>query len=86
MIWSLWTGRRAIIDEPRDFDENALHHGTRKPSARRNWKLTTEFGRLAGSRLIRDLAARPLSRRGQILRELREIRIDLARFSDELPT
>jgi len=35
-------------------------------------------------RAYRDLAARPLSRRGQILRELREIRIDLARFSDEL--
>jgi len=42
-----------IIDEPRDFDENALHHGTRKPSARRTGSLRQNFGRLAGSRLSR---------------------------------
>jgi hypothetical protein len=35
-------------------------------------------------RSYRDLAERPLRRRGGVLRELREIRIDLARLSDEL--
>jgi hypothetical protein len=35
-------------------------------------------------RAYRDLAARPMRGRAVILRELREIRIDLARFSDEL--
>jgi hypothetical protein len=35
-------------------------------------------------RSYRDLTARPMRGRSAILRELREIRIDLARFSDEL--
>ncbi|HLH52546.1 MAG TPA: hypothetical protein VKY92_02930 [Verrucomicrobiae bacterium] len=35
-------------------------------------------------RAYRDLTARPMRGRNVILRELREIRIDLARFSDEL--
>jgi hypothetical protein len=35
-------------------------------------------------RAYRDLSARPMRGRTSILRELREIRIDLARFSDEL--
>ena len=35
-------------------------------------------------RSYRDLAARPLRSRAHILRELREIRIDMARFNDEL--
>jgi hypothetical protein len=35
-------------------------------------------------RAYRDLSARPMRGRTTILRELREIRIDLARFSDEL--
>ena len=35
-------------------------------------------------RAYRDLSARPTRGRGSVLRELREIRIDLARFSDEL--
>ena len=35
-------------------------------------------------RAYRDLAAQPMRGRASILRELREIRIDLARFSDEL--
>jgi hypothetical protein len=35
-------------------------------------------------RAYRDLSARPMRGRSSILRELREIRIDLARFSDEL--
>jgi hypothetical protein len=35
-------------------------------------------------RAYRDLSARPMRGRSTILRELREIRIDLARFSDEL--
>jgi hypothetical protein len=35
-------------------------------------------------RAYRDLSARPMRGRSAILRELREIRIDLARFSDEL--
>src|SRR2546426_10671446 len=39
---------------------------------------------LSLERAYRDLSARPLRGRSVILRELREIRIDLARFSDEL--
>ena len=35
-------------------------------------------------RAYRDLSVRPVRGRGSVLRELREIRIDLARFSDEL--
>ena len=35
-------------------------------------------------RAYRDLGARPLRGRTAVLRELREIRIDLARFNDEL--
>src|SRR5205814_1313953 len=35
-------------------------------------------------RAYRDLSARPMRGRSAVLRELREIRIDLARFSDEL--
>jgi hypothetical protein len=35
-------------------------------------------------RAYRDLGARPLRGRARVLRELREIRIDLTRFSDEL--
>ena len=35
-------------------------------------------------RSYRDLGTRPLRSRGDILRELREIRIDMARFNDEL--
>ena len=35
-------------------------------------------------RAYRDLSSRPIRGRTSILRELREIRIDLARFSDEL--
>jgi len=35
-------------------------------------------------RAYRDLSARPIRRRTAVLRELREIRIDLARLSDEL--
>ena len=35
-------------------------------------------------RAYRDLSARPTRGRAAVLRELREIRIDLARFSDEL--
>ena len=35
-------------------------------------------------RSYRDLGERPLRRRRDVLRELREIRIDMARFSDEL--
>ncbi len=35
-------------------------------------------------RSYRDLGERPMRSRGDVLRELRELRIDLARFSDEL--
>jgi hypothetical protein len=35
-------------------------------------------------RAYRDLSARPMRGRSSVMRELREIRIDLARFSDEL--
>ncbi len=39
---------------------------------------------MALERAYRDLSARPIRGRSSILRELRELRIDLARFNDEL--
>ena len=72
-----------IIDEPGDFDE------TLYVMELANLQLAEleAYDRILDDsldRAYRDLAARPLSSRGLILRELREIRIDLARLSDEL--
>jgi hypothetical protein len=72
-----------IVDRPRNFDE------TLYVMELANLQLAEleAYDRLlddALDRSYRDLTARPLRGRAGTLRELREIRIDLARFSDEL--
>ena len=72
-----------IIDEPQNFDE------TLYVMELANLQLAEleAYDRLldeALDRAYRDLSSRPIRGRSNILRELREIRIDLARFSDEL--
>jgi hypothetical protein len=72
-----------LIDEPSDFDET-LHI---MELANVQLAELEAYDRLlddALERSYRDLGERSLRSRGDILRELREIRIDLARFSDEL--
>lgn len=72
-----------IIDEPRNFDE------TLYVMELANLQLAEleAYDRIldeALERAYRDLTRRPIRGRSNMLRELREIRIDLARFSDEL--
>lgn len=72
-----------LIDEPRDFDE------TLYIMELVNLQLAEleAYDRLlddALERSYRDLGEQPLRSRRHILRELREIRIDMARFNDEL--
>ena len=72
-----------IVDQPRNFDE------TLYVMELANLQLAEleAYDRLlddALDRAYRDLNARPPRGRAGMLRELREIRIDLARFSDEL--
>ncbi len=72
-----------IIDEPQNFDE------TLYVMELANLQLAEleAYDRLLDDsldRAYRDLSARPVRGRASILRELREIRIDLARFGDEL--
>ena len=72
-----------IIDEPKDFDET-LHI---MELANLQLAELEAYDRLldeALERSYRDLGERPLRSRRDILRELREIRIDMARFNDEL--
>ena len=72
-----------LVDEPRDFDE-ALYI---MELANLQLAELEAYDRLlddALERSYRDLGVRPLRSRGDILRELREIRIDMARFNDEL--
>ncbi|MBI3853671.1 MAG: hypothetical protein HY298_25790 [Verrucomicrobia bacterium] len=72
-----------IIDEPQNFDE-ALYI---MELANLQLAELEAYDRIldeALERSYRDLGERPLRKRGNILRELREIRIDLARFNDEL--
>ncbi|HZF00883.1 MAG TPA: hypothetical protein VE344_03205 [Methylomirabilota bacterium] len=72
-----------LIDEPCDFDE-ALYV---MELANLQLAELEAYDRIlddALERSYRDLAARPLRSRTHILRELREIRIDMARFNDEL--
>lgn len=72
-----------LIDEPRDFDE-ALYV---MELANLQLAELEAYDRLldeALDRSYRDLGERPLRSRGDILSELREIRIDMARFNDEL--
>lgn len=72
-----------LIDEPRDFDETLYI----MELANLQLAELEAYDRLlddALERSYRDLGERPLRSRRDILRELREIRIDLARFNDEL--
>jgi hypothetical protein len=72
-----------IIDEPQNFEE------TLYVMELANLQLAEleAYDRILDDsleRAYRDLSARPMRGRDSTLRELREIRIDLARFSDEL--
>jgi len=72
-----------IMDEPQNFDE------TLYVMELANLQLAEleAYDRIlddALERSYRDLGERPLRRKGDVLRELREIRVDLARLSDEL--
>ena len=72
-----------LIDEPRDFDETLYI----MELANLQLAELEAYDRLldnALERSYRDLGERPLRSRSDILRELREIRIDMARLSDEL--
>ena len=72
-----------LIDEPRDFDETLYI----MELANLQLAELEAYDRLlddALERSYRDLGEQPLRSRGDILRELREIRIDMARFNDEL--
>ena len=72
-----------ILDEPQNFDE------TLYVMELANLQLAEleAYDRIlddALERSYRDLGEQPLRRRGDVLRELREIRVDLTRLSDEL--
>jgi hypothetical protein len=72
-----------LIDEPRDFDETLYI----MELANLQLAELEAYDRLlddALERSYRDLGEQPLRSRGNILHELREIRIDMARFNDEL--
>ena len=72
-----------IIDRPENFDESLYI----MELANLQLAELEAYDRIldeALERSYRDLGERPLRTRGSMLRELREIRIDLARFSDEL--
>jgi len=72
-----------LIDAPQDFDETLYI----MELANLQLAELEAYDRLlddALDRSYRDLGERPLRSRPGILRELREIRIDLARFNDEL--
>ena len=72
-----------LVDEPRDFDESLYI----MELANLQLAELEAYDRLlddALERSYRDLGERPLRSRCDILRELREIRIDMARFNDEL--
>jgi hypothetical protein len=72
-----------IVDEPQDFDETLYI----MELANLQLAELEAYDRLlddALDRSYRDLGERPLRSRTHTLRELREIRIDMARFNDEL--
>ena len=72
-----------LVDEPQDFDE-ALYI---MELANLQLAELEAYDRLlddALERSYRDLGERPLRSRRDTMRELRDIRIDMARFNDEL--
>jgi hypothetical protein len=72
-----------IVDEPRNFDETLY---VMELANLQLAELEAYDRILDGSleRAYRDLSLRPMRGRANMLRELRELRIDLTRFSDEL--
>src|SRR5205814_10580772 len=72
-----------IIDEPQNFDET-LHVMELANLQLAELEAVDHLLDDALERSYRDLGERPLRCRRDVLRELREIRIDMARFSDEL--
>jgi hypothetical protein len=72
-----------LIDEPQDFDETVyiLELANLQLAELEAYDQLLDD---ALERSYRDLGERPLRSRGDILRELREIRIDMARLNDEL--
>lgn len=72
-----------LIDQPRDFDET-LHI---LELANVQLAELEAYDRLLDAgldRSYRDLGSTPMRRRSDVLRDLRELRIDMARFNDEL--
>ena len=72
-----------IVDEPQDFDETLYI----MELANLQLAELEAYDRILDNvleRSYRDLSGRNLRSRGDTLRQLREIRIDLARFNDEL--
>ena len=72
-----------LVDEPQDFDETLYI----MELANLQLAELEAYDRIlddALERSYRDLGVRPLRSRSHILSELREIRIDMARFNDEL--
>ena len=72
-----------LVDEPRDFDESLYI----MELANLQLAELEAYERLlddALERSYRDLGERPLRSRRDTMRELRDIRIDMARFNDEL--
>jgi hypothetical protein len=72
-----------LVDEPRDFDETLYI----MELANLQLAELEAYDRLlddALERSYRDFGERPMRSRSHIMRELREIRIDMARFNDEL--
>ncbi|MGN6641986.1 MAG: hypothetical protein ACTHKU_03180 [Verrucomicrobiota bacterium] len=72
-----------IVDEPQNFDESLYV----MELANLQLAELEAYDRIVDDSLersYRDLTSRPIRGRAGMLRELRELRIDLARFSDEL--
>ena len=72
-----------LVDEPKDFDETLYI----MELANLQLAELEAYDRILDAALeksYRDLGEQPMRSRGDILRELREIRIDMARFNDEL--
>ena len=72
-----------LIDQPKDFDET-LHI---LELANVQLAELEAYDRVLDSALersYRDLGSTPMRRRSDVLRDLRELRIDMARFNDEL--
>lgn len=72
-----------VIDEPRDFEESLYI----MELANLQLAELEAYDRIlddALERSYRDLGERPMRSRSDVLREIRELRVDLARLSDEL--